>query len=302
MDQLTSMKVFVKAAETGSFAAVAEQLQLSPQMVARHVAALEAHLGTSLIARTTRRQTLTDIGRSYYERCRMVLDEVAEADALALEMKATPSGIIRVNAPVTFGSHALSTFITDYLARYPEVQVELTLSDRIVDPIEEEFEVIIRIGELADSTMVAWPLRPYRLIACASPDYILRHGEPQTPADLQYHSCLVYGHWSAMNACRWQFAREGATVEVKPAGRFRSNDWKALMNAALAGHGITLGPEEVLRVEVEEGRLVQVLSGFSGPSRPMHVLVPAGRRRTTKIKCFVEALREALGPHGPGYR
>ena len=126
-------------------------------MVARHVAALEAHLGTSLIARTTRRQTLTDIGRSYYERCRVVLAEIAEADAVAQEMKATPSGIIRVNAPVTFGSHALAAFITDYLARYPDVQVELTLSDRIVDPIEEEFEVIVRIGELADSSMVAWP-------------------------------------------------------------------------------------------------------------------------------------------------
>ena len=170
MDQLTSIRVFVKAAETGSFAATAAQLRLSPQMVARHVAALEAHLGTSLIARTTRRQTLTDIGRGYYERCRVVLAEIAEADAVAQEMKATPSGIIRVNAPVTFGSHALAAFITDYLARYPDVQVELTLSDRIVDPIEEEFEVIVRIGELADSSMVAWPLLPYRLIACASPD------------------------------------------------------------------------------------------------------------------------------------
>ena len=188
MDQLTSIRVFVKAAETGSFAAAAGQLRLSPQMVARHVAALEAHLGTSLIARTTRRQTLTDIGRSYYERCRVVLAEIAEADAVAQEMKATPSGIIRVNAPVTFGSHALAAFITDYLARYPDVQVELTLSDRIVDPIEEEFEVIVRIGELADSSMVAWPLLPYRLIACASPDYILRHGEPQTPTDLQHHA------------------------------------------------------------------------------------------------------------------
>ncbi|HFU6560234.1 LysR family transcriptional regulator [Raoultella ornithinolytica] len=296
MDQLTSIRVFVKAAETGSFAAAAGQLRLSPQMVARHVAALEAHLGTSLIARTTRRQTLTDIGRSYYERCRVVLAEIAEADAVAQEMKATPSGIIRVNAPVTFGSHALAAFITDYLARYPDVQVELTLSDRIVDPIEEEFEVIVRIGELADSSMVAWPLLPYRLIACASPDYILRHGEPQTPTDLQHHACLVYGHWSAGSACRWRFEKQGEMFEVKPSGRFRANDWKALMNAAIAGHGITLGPEDVLKTEVERGSLVQVLAGFSGPARPMHILVPARRRRTTKIKCFVDALRAALGP------
>ncbi len=111
--------------------------------------------------------------------------------------------------------------------------------------------MIVRIGELADSSMVAWPLLPYRLSACASPDYILRHGEPQTPTDLQHHACLVYGHWSAGSACRWQFEKQGAMFEIKPSGRFRANDWKALMNAAIAGHGITLGPEDVLKTEVE---------------------------------------------------
>ncbi|MCL2892226.1 LysR family transcriptional regulator [Brenneria tiliae] len=300
MDKLTSMKVFVKAAELGSFAAVADALGMSPQMVAKHVAALESHLGTSLINRTTRRQNLTDIGRSYYERCRVVLTEAEEADAVVLNMKATPSGIIRVNAPVTFGSHVLSPFITRYLGSYPEVQVELTLSDRIVNPIEEDFEVIIRIGELADSSMAAWPLTPYRLIACASPSYIERHGLPRVPADLHRHACLVYGHWSASMPCRWIFQKDGRKEEVRPEGRFRANDWKALMHAALEGYGVTLGPETVLNDEISKGRLIRILPDYEGPSRPMHVLVPAARKQTVKIRCFINALRAAFSPERAG--
>ncbi|MCX2942014.1 LysR substrate-binding domain-containing protein, partial [Rahnella perminowiae] len=179
MDRLTSMNVFVRTADLGSFAAAAEALRISPQMVAKHIARLESRLGTPLINRTTRRQHLTDIGRSYYERCKIVLSEAEAADAIALEMKITPSGTLRVNAPVTFGTSSLTPFITHYLAQYPETQIELTLSDRLVDPVEEGYEVILRIGELTDSQMIAYPLRPYRLIACASPDYLAQNGVPE---------------------------------------------------------------------------------------------------------------------------
>lgn len=295
MDKLTGMKIFVKAVEMGSFAAVAQLLAISPQMVAKHIAALESHLGATLINRTTRRQNLTAIGRSYYERCRIVLAEVEEADAIVTAMKATPSGIIRVNAPVTFGSHSLSPFITRYLGAWPDVQVELTLSDRIVDPIEEDYEVIIRIGELADSGMVAWELAPYRLIACASPSYIAQHGMPEVASDLHHHACLVYGHWSPSMPCRWIFHKQGKTEEVRPEGRFRSNDWKALMQAALEGYGVTLGPADVLNNEINKGNLVRVLPDYEGPSRPMHVLVPTAKRQTVKIQCFIDALRKAFG-------
>ncbi|MFS2221972.1 LysR family transcriptional regulator [Pantoea sp. B65] len=294
MDRLTSMQIFVRAADLGSFAAVADALRISPQMVAKHIAALETRLGARLINRTTRRQNLTDIGRSYYDRCRIVLAEAEAADAIALEMNATPSGIIRVNAPVTFGSYVLSPFITHYLGCYPETQVELTLNDRIVDPIEEGFEVIIRIGELADSSMVAWSLKPYRLIACASPAYVAHYGLPEKPADLQHHACLVYGIWSPSMPCRWIFQQQGKTEEVRPEGRFRSNDWKALLHAAVEGYGVTLGPEDVLRKEINEGRLVQVLPGYEGPARPMHVLVPTGRKQTVKVQCFIDALRKSF--------
>lgn len=294
MDRLTSMNVFVRAAELGSFAAAANDLRLSPQMVAKHIARLESRLGTALLNRTTRRQHLTDIGRSYYERCKIVLSEAEAADAIALEMKVTPSGTLRVNAPVTFGTSTLAPFITQYLAQYPETQVELTLSDRLVDPVEEGYEVILRIGELTDSQMIAYPLRPYRLIACASPGYLAQRGIPLTPAELAQHSCLVYGIWSPQAPCRWQFSKDGKTQEIQPEGRLRSNDWRALLHAAVSGYGVTLGPEDVLKEEITAGRLVQVLPDYDGPSRPMHVLTPAGLRQTVKIRSFIQALRDAF--------
>ncbi|MDH1085945.1 MULTISPECIES: LysR family transcriptional regulator [Pantoea] len=299
MDRLTSMNVFVKVAESGSFAAAAGQLQLSPQMVAKHIATLEKHLGTLLLHRTTRRQSLTDVGRNYYERCKIVVAEAQEADAIALDMQRRPSGTLKVSAPVTFGSFSLAPFVTRYLGQFPEMEVDLELSDRLVDPFEEGYEVVIRIGELADSSIIAHPLQPYQLIACASPAYLARHGVPATPAELVKHACLVYGIWSPSKPCRWVFTRAGKTEEVHPQGRMRSNDWKALLHAALEGYGITLGPATILAEEIRLGRLVQVLPDYAGPARPMNLLIPAGRRQTVKIRSFVNAILAEFGRYPP---
>ncbi|MCA6916042.1 LysR family transcriptional regulator [Pectobacterium versatile] len=295
MDRFTSMNIFVKTVELGSFAAAADALTLSSQMVAKYVAWLEARLGSRLLNRTTRRQSLTDVGQRYYERCKVVLAELQAADDIAREMQTTPSGIIQVNAPVTWGSHLLAPFITRYLERYPDTQIALTLNDRQVDPIEEGFEVVIRIGELADSTMVAWPLQPYSLIACASPDYVARAGLPDTPSSLVNHTCLIYGVKSVLTPCRWIFQKEGKTEEVRPKGRLYANDWNALLHAAIEGYGVTLGPEAVLRKEIQRGRLIQVLSDYDGPVRPVHVMVPSVRRSTVKVKTFVDAIRTNFG-------
>lgn len=292
MDRLTSMAVFTKAAELGSFAAAADAMAISPQMVAKHVVYLEDRLGTALLNRTTRRQNLTDVGRAYYERCKQLLSDVDAADALAQEMRRQPKGIIRVNAPVTFGSFCLAPFVTNYLARYPEVQVDLTLSDRIENPLEEGYEVMVRIGALEDNALIAHPIAPYRLIACASPDYLARRGMPETPADLNHHDCLAYAYWSPSVPCRWTFTRNGKSEEVLASGRLRCNDWRTLLHAATAGYGITLGPESALRHELAAGRLVRVLADYEGPARPMHVLYPAGRKPTAKVRSFVEALVE----------
>ena len=298
MDRLTSMAVFVRAADLGSFAAAAEATGISPQMVAKHVVFLEDRLGTALLNRTTRRQSLTDVGRAYYERCKLILSEAEAAEALAQDMRSKPKGVLRVNAPMTFGSFSLSPFITRYLAEYPDMHIDLTLSDRFVDPLEDGFEVMVRIGDVQDMSLVAIPLAPYRLIACASPSYLALRGEPQVPDDLKRHDCLTYNNWSPSMPCRWLFTRDRKSEEVQVDGRFHSNDWKALLHAAIAGFGITLGPESVLAPEIEAGRLVRVLPDYEGPARPMHVLYPAGRRPTVKVRSFVEALVEAFGRDG----
>lgn len=295
VDRLTSMAVFVRAAELGSFAAAARDLALSPQMVAKHVAALETRLGTSLLDRTTRRQSLTAIGRDYFERCKAVLGEIEQAEAAAQDMTAMPKGRIRVNAPLTFGTYSMGPFVAEFLSRFPDVEVDLILSDRFVDPLEEGFEVVLRIGTLDDSSMIARKLRPYRLIACAAPAYIARHGTPASLEELATHDWLVYGDGAAGPRCRWVFEGASGPVEVQGQSRMRSNNWSALLQAAIDGHGITLGPEEVLQQEIAAGRLQQILPGLQGPTRPMHVLIPSGRRATAKIRCFVDALVEAFG-------
>ena len=296
MDRLTSMEVFVKSADLGSFAAAAEAMGMSPQMVAKHVVFLEDRLGAALLHRTTRRQSLTDVGRAYYDRCKLVLAEAEAADTIAQDMRSQPKGVLRVNAPMTFGSFTLAPFITRYLARYPDMQIDLTLNDRFVDPLEEGFDVMVRIGAVGDSSLIAHPLAPYRLIACASPTYLARRGAPETPADLERHDCLAYAYWSPSIPCRWLFTRNGRDEEIKASGRMRSNDWKALLHAAIEGYGVTLGPESVMKAEIDSGRLVRVLPEYEGPVRPMHVLYPAGRRPTVNVRSFVEALTEEFRP------
>ncbi|SCX29361.1 D-malate degradation protein R [Agrobacterium sp. DSM 25558] len=292
MDRFSSMAVFVKASDLGSFAATADAMGMSPQMVAKHIVFLEDRLGTALLHRTTRRQSLTDVGRIFYDRCKQLLSDVEAAESVALDMRSQPKGLLRVNAPMTFGAYSLAPFVTRYLDRYPDMQIDLTLNDRFVDPFEEGFEVMVRIGEVEDLSLIALPLAPYRLIACASPDYLIRRGTPRTPLDLEQHDCLAYGDGPSSVPCRWQFTRSGRCEEVRISGRIRSNDWKALLHASIAGYGITLGPESVLNAEISAGRLVQVLPDHDGPSRPMHVIYPAGRRPTAKVRSFVEALTD----------
>lgn len=299
MDKLTSMGVFVKAAELGSFSATASALEMSPQMVAKHIAFLETQLGTVLLNRTTRRQSLSDVGRAYYERCKVVLSEVESADSLAFDMHTQPKGILKISAPVTFGAFSLPAFINRFLATYPDMQIDLSLSDRYIDPLENGTEVMIRIGELEDSSLIARRLAPYRLIACASPDYLQKRGSPATPEALTRHDCLIYAGWSAAASCRWRFTRDGKSEEVAVDGRFRCNDWKALLHAATSGLGITLGPETILAAEVNAGRLVRVLKDYEGPARPMHVVYPLSRKPTIKLQRFVEAMIAEFGEASP---
>jgi DNA-binding transcriptional LysR family regulator len=295
MDRLVSMATFVRAADLGGFAAVATELGISPTMVGLHVRALEERIGSRLLNRTTRRQSLTEVGRLYYERCKQILADVEEADQTASELRASPRGRLRVNAPVSFGVHALTPVIADYLALYAEVEVDLTVNDRVVDLVEEGYEVAIRVGVLRDSSLVARPLAPYRLTLCAAPSYLAKRGTPKTPADLKRHNCLAFDRWGSQDT--WKF-QSGATAPVR--GTLRTNNGEALRVAALQGLGIIQQPDALLDDDIRSGRLVEVLGDFILPTRPMHIVYLLDRRLTPKVKTFIDFVLKRLGGGGRG--
>ncbi|WP_064118060.1 LysR family transcriptional regulator [Pseudomonas fluorescens] len=289
MDRLASMAAFVMAAEAGSYASAAQRLDMSAQMVAKHVAALEQRLGARLLNRTTRRQSLTELGQAYYERCKHIVSEAEAADSLAQVMNDTPRGKLRISAPVTFGSYSLMPFVTDFLREFPEVEIDLHLTDRAVDLVEEGYEVAFRIGPLATASLTARPLAPYRLIVCAAPRYLAERGTPQVPADLQQHECLGYAYWSRPVDHEWSFFN-GAQVERVPvSSRLHVNESKALLSAAVDGFGIVLGPADFLEPALRRGELVRLLECFEAPSRHMHLLYTAHRQKTAKVRQFIDA-------------
>ncbi|OPA91253.1 LysR family transcriptional regulator [Pseudomonas fluorescens] len=296
MDRLLSMNAFVTAAELGSYARAAERLNLSPQMVAKHVTALEQRLGARLLNRTTRRQSLTELGSAYYERCKHILTEAEAADSLAQVMNDTPRGKLRITAPVTFGSYSLMPLITAFLREHPDVEIDLHLTDRFVDLVEEGYEVAFRIGPLATSSLTARPLAPYNLVVCAAPAYLAARGAPRVPADLEHHECLGYAFSSRPADREWVFYHGTVAHTVSVASRLQINESRALMSAALDGFGIVLGPEDFLRVALTRGELVRVLPDYAAPSRTMHLVYTANRQRTAKLRRFVEAVLDRFGP------
>jgi DNA-binding transcriptional LysR family regulator len=286
MDRLLSMTVFAKAVELGSFSAAGEAMHMSSQLVGKHVQTLEQHLGVRLLNRTTRRHHLTEIGASYYERVKVILAEVEGAEGLAAETRATPRGRLRVNASVSFGAHALAPRLTEYMANNPEVSVDLSLSNGYVDAIDEGFDVVFRIGELADSSLIARELAPYQLVLCAAPAYLERHPPIRTPLDLSAHECVGFSHTELRT--HWTLEGPDGRVTVPVSGRFMANHGEAMLAVAIAGMGIMLQPLELVRAELDAGRLVRVLPAYSTPTRPMHILYAPDRRLTPKLRSFID--------------
>ena len=284
------MEVFVAVVDAGSFTAAAEMFAMSPVMVGKHIRQLEERLGARLLARTTRRQSLTEIGRQYAERCRQILADIKTAESGAEAMRSTPRGTLRISAPVSFGTQRLAPAMTDYLAAHSEVSLDLDLSDRMVDLVEEGYDAAIRIGELRDSTLVARPLTEYRMMLCASPEYLKQAGTPKTPEDLAHHQCLDFAplnrrvHWN-LNGTESEF----------PASRFRSNQGQALRMAALRGYGILLQSEALLGEDVASGRLVPVLEDYLPAPRPVSLVYSRDRLATPKMTTFIAFMLERFG-------
>jgi DNA-binding transcriptional LysR family regulator len=293
MDKFVSMEIFVAVVDEGSLTAAAERFRISSAMVGKHIRALETRLATRLLTRTTRRQSLTEIGRQYYEQCRRILADVKHAESLAEAMAAAPRGVLKLTAPLTYGVEVFAPAMTDYLDAWPEVSLELDLSNRVVDLVEEGFDAAVRIGQLADSGLVARPLKPYRMRACASPAYLAKRGMPHTPADLVHHECLGFLHWGREGL--WRL--DGDTVGANPlrAGRFRANNGQALKAAALRGFGLVLQPEALLAREIASGELVPVLDDFLPDGAPVHLIYPRDRRATPKLTSLIDFVMNRFG-------
>jgi len=304
MDRFTSMSIFTRVVERGSFAAAAEGSAMTPAMVGNHVRELERRLNGRLLNRTTRRQSLTELGRRYHVQCLEILALVQAAELDAREMQASPRGRLRVSCPITYGTRALVPVLASYLDRYPDVQVELSLDDRFIDLAAEGFDAAIRVGELPDSGLIARPLRPSPRIACAAPAYLARHGTPQAPAELVQHNCLAF-LFARGPEREWNFPRpDGAGVErVIVRGRLDVNGGMALREAALAGLGVILQPELMLKDDIESGRLVRLFPDWPPPTWPVSVVHLPDVHITPKLETFISFLQETLGRRArPGAR
>lgn len=299
MGKLAGMAMFVKVVECGSFSAAAAVSDVSSTMVAKHIRLIEERLGARLLHRTTRRQHLTEVGRLYYERCKHALAEVELAEASASELQASPRGLVRLVAPVSFGNHNLVPALVDYLLAHPDVNVELTLDNRVPDLINEGYELGIHIGNMDKTDLVARPLKPYRRILAAAPDYLAKYGQPTHPAQLKRHSCLELSYWRHHD-CWHLIGPDAVAYEVSVKGRFSANQGLALCTAALLGAGIVLQPEMSLADDIAAGRLIHVLPEWSFRPTPMYLIYAQDTRPTAKLRSVIDFLVQRFGLNEPG--
>jgi DNA-binding transcriptional LysR family regulator len=296
MDRFASMGVFVRVVDKGSFSAAADGSGMTSAMIGYHIRNLEKLFGVRLLQRTTRHQVLTEAGKDYYAQCVKILRQVEEAEMSARELRSKPRGCLKISAPINFGTECLAPEIVTYLQACPDVTVELSLSDQVVDLAKEGFDVAIRVGTMSDSsTYVARPLRPWRRILCAAPDYLRRRGEPATLQELTTHDCLCFAYPNGVER-DWKFPSKTGIVDlVHVNGSLSINNGQALRAAALSGLGIVFQPEALLRPYIDSGRLVRVLPDDSASTSPLQVVYLQDHQMTPKISRFISFMIDQFG-------
>jgi len=298
MDRLRSIEVFVAAIEQGSFAAAARRFGLSAAMAGKHVSALESELNARLLHRTTRRLSLTDVGQAYYERCKRILEAFDEARREASDSQSTARGVLRVAAPVTFGAMHLGAIVARYMEDHPHVNVEVLLADRYVDLIDSGVDVAIRIGRLEDAALVTRRLAPCRMVMCASPAYLKRHGRPRKPADLMRAQRLAFSE--AVSAGDWTLHDEkGRAYVIDGPCRMTANNTQMLLAAAIAGAGVAYGPTFVFGPHIRSGELLALLPSYRAADLTIQAVYPSARRIPLKVRRFVDYLAETFGDDPP---
>lgn len=293
MDRFEQMRVFVAVIEAHSFVGAAEALGLSKAAVSRHVAELETRLDVRLLHRTTRRLSLTPEGETFFARSKEVLAGLEDAEADMARHGRDPSGVLRINVPLSFGLQHLSALWPAFMAQYPRIVLDVTMADRMVDLVEEGFDMAVRIGRLPPSTLVSRPLARTRLVLCASPPYLQRHGTPQHPDDLTRHATLAYTLFSRGDL--WPFsAPDGSPVQVRVHPRMRSNSGDVCRAAALQHQGIVLQPSFLVGHDLAEGTLVEVLPAYRSLELDIHAIYPSRRHMAPKVRLMVDFLAEAF--------
>ena len=291
------MTIFAEVARRGGFTPAARHLGLSRAQVSKAVSGLEEHLGARLLNRTTRRVSLTATGRVYLERSEAILQEIAELEDIAAQQSGEPAGRLLLSAPTSFGILHLRRAIPAYLEKYPAVQVSLSLTDRFVDLVAEGFDLAIRIADLEDSSLVARRIAPSRLIFCAAPAYLRKHGEPRVPQDLAIHHCLVYSN--DLQPDLWRVHGPAGIESVRVNGPVCADNGDVLRSAALSGLGIALLPTFIVGADVRDGSLQQVLSDYCPPPIAINAVFPSRRFLSARVRSFVDFLVEFFGESPP---
>jgi DNA-binding transcriptional LysR family regulator len=295
MDRFAALQAFVAVAEVKSFSEAARRLRLAKSAVSRQVGALEADLGVRLFHRTTRSLSLTEAGRGYFERAERILADLDEADLAVSHLQAAPRGRLRVSAPMSFGFLHLAPALSDFLARYADVTVDVAMNDRFVDLVDEGFDVALRIATLPDSSLIARRLAPARRVICASPKYLAARGAPQSPDDLRAHDCLFNSNLPS--ARDWRFvASDGSAWPVTVNGRLSANSGDALRIAALHGLGLANLPTFLVGADLKAGTLATVLDAFVAQDLSISAVYPHSRHLSPTVRAFVDFLADRFGP------
>jgi len=293
MDKLVQLRVFVRLAERGSFSAVGRDLRITQSAVSKAVTSLERSVGALLVSRSTRRVALTEAGTRYYERCRQILADLDEADAVAGNSSLGAIGTLKIAAPVPFGLTFIAPRVARFQSLHPALEIDLNLNDQDLNLVEENIDVAIRLGHLERPGLVARKLGESPFVAVASPPYLALRGLPRTPKELELHNCLVYANQAEPSI--WIFGNEETRCIVKVTGNYRSNNLLALRDAAIASVGIARLPLWMVDAEIKAGSLRIVLDEFKLPSFAIHAVFPSARQIPAKVKLFVDYIKDELG-------
>lgn len=294
-DPLEGYATFAAVVDCGGFSAAALRLKVTKSAVSKQVSRLEERLGARLLNRTTRRLSLTEAGQAFHQHCLRILAEAEDAELAVSQLHASPRGLLRVSAPMSFGVTHLAPALCPFLARYPDLTLEVSYDDRLVDVLAEGVDVVVRITRLADSSLIARKVAPVRRVLAASPEYLEQRGMPRQPSDLAAHDCLLYTLQASANT--WPLLhRDGSRADITISGRVRMNNGDALRAAAVAGLGIVYSPSFIIGEDLAAGRLVRVLPEWEGPEIALYAVYPPGRHLSAKVRAFVDYLVEAFGP------